>query len=210
MNFSLFSESAIHAFLIGFLSVKQNRARGALKYYFEYISTFADCFPSNQPLYLRRPCPNRPFGLGSGHLLLQPLEVLGLLRLLRLLLRVHLHDVTDVLSGVTVLSLWVHHAVTESLSSSQYQLPRSRGGELSKKPHQANDGILGPAQSGLVTDTKIRKSWSSLIFHDKLQARLKMFKTRVIVKENCQIKTDYCIIPFSVSLTQDIADDVAA
>ena len=29
-----------------------------------------------------------------------------------------------------------------------------------------------------------------------------MYKTRIIVKENCQIKTDYCIIPFSVSLAR--------
>ena len=47
--------------------------------------------PLHQPLYLRRPRPDRALGLGGGHLLLQPLEVLGLLRLLRLLLLVHLH-----------------------------------------------------------------------------------------------------------------------
>ena len=45
----------------------------------------------HKPLYLRRPRPDRALGLGGGHLLLQPLEVLGLLRLLRLLLLVHLH-----------------------------------------------------------------------------------------------------------------------
>ena len=44
-----------------------------------------------KPLYLRGSGPDRPLGLGGGHLLLQPLEVLGLLRLLRLLLLVHLH-----------------------------------------------------------------------------------------------------------------------
>ena len=62
--------------------------QGAFSKYCEFCHLYTGL---HQPLYLRRPRPDRALGLGGGHLLLQPLEVLGLLRLLRLLLLVHLH-----------------------------------------------------------------------------------------------------------------------
>ena len=102
------------------------------------------------------------------------------------------------------MSLLIHH---ESLSHSQYQLPRSLRGELSKKPHQANDGILGPVQA-LVTGQsrqKIKKknfnlikTPASFIYCHLCFLYCKRHYYRIVNQ------TDYCIILFSAPLISRI------